>query len=251
MASLLELVETLVRDPAAKAAYSADPDEFLDHHGFGGLEPADLEEALHHAADSFPPTVAAQVDPAAGFDSLVHVDLQELGFDDELRPLDPLDDDPVDTADWNGPRLGDDVDFDAPPGAGGQGADGDAGGGQDAPVDHGDLAADLDGATDAPAAGLDGDVDEVLAPSGGDAPDAFGGDAGTDGDGPGEDELGVDTLVDQPATADWAEDGFDRPGLGPDSDDPWFYNQDEPSFELPEQVDDDIMDDVDDFHHDG
>ena len=128
MASLLELVETLVRDPAAKAAYRADPDEFLDRHGFGGLEPVDLEEALHHAADSFPPTVAAQVDPAAGFDSLVHVDLQELGFDDELRPLDPLDDDPIDAADLNGPRLGDDVDFDAPPGAGGDGEGTDGGG---------------------------------------------------------------------------------------------------------------------------
>ena len=86
MASLLELVEALVRDPQAKAAYRADPDDFLERHGFGGLEPADLEEALHHAADSFPPTFAAQVDPAAGFDSLVQVDLQELGFDDELRP---------------------------------------------------------------------------------------------------------------------------------------------------------------------
>src|SRR5215510_414949 len=111
MASLLELVEALVRDRAAKSAYRADPDDFLDRHGFGGLEPTDFEEALHHAADSFPPTLAAHVDPAAGFDSLVHVDLQELGFDDELRPLDPLDDDVPEVTDWNGPSLGDDVDF--------------------------------------------------------------------------------------------------------------------------------------------
>ena len=50
MASLLELVEALVRDPQAKAAYRADPDDFLGRHGFGELEPSDLEEALHHAA---------------------------------------------------------------------------------------------------------------------------------------------------------------------------------------------------------
>ena len=95
----------------------------------------------------------------------------------------------------------------------------------------------------APAAGLDGDVDEVLAPAGGDA--------GTDGDGPGEDELGVDTLVDQPATADWAGTASTDPVWAPTATIPGSTTRTSRPSSCPNDFDDDIMDDVDDFHHDG
>jgi hypothetical protein len=51
--SILQLVEGLVGDPVAKAAYAADPDGYLERHGFGGLEEADLVEALGQAADTY------------------------------------------------------------------------------------------------------------------------------------------------------------------------------------------------------
>jgi hypothetical protein len=245
MASLLELVEALVRDPQAKAAYRADPDDFLGRHGFGELEPADLEEALHHAADSFPPALAAQVSPSNGLDSLVQVDLQELGYDDDLRPHDPIDDAfDGDTDDWRGPDLGDDVEFDAPlahdgpvhdqtpedthdprsddgdPGDDGD-SDGDGGRllGAEAEFDTADLlgtATDIDRATEPD---RDTDFDD-----GDDAPDGL-----------------VDAVnlgLEPVAEADWGDD------------DPWFYSEREPVLEEPDDFDDDIMDDVDDFHHD-
>jgi hypothetical protein len=235
MASLLDLVEALVRDPAAKAAYRADPDEFLGRHGFDGLEPADFEEALHQAADSFPPTLAAHVDPTQGFDSLVHVDLHELGFDEELRPLDPLDDGP-EPAGWHGPALGDDVAFDAPAGSAGH-HDGPEGPGG---ADSLDAELSVDRPDDrSEQAGADADGDDVdalaAAPAGRD--DSAGRDDDMDGS-------------DQPAVVAWADDPFDRPGLGPDGDDPWFYDQDQPTFVAPDDVDDDLLDDVDDFNRD-
>jgi hypothetical protein len=241
MASLLDLVEALVRDPAAKAAYRADPDEFLDSRGFGELEPADFEEALHQAADSFPPTLAAHVDPTQGFDSLVHVDLQELGFDDELRPLDPLDDGP-EPAGWHGPALGDDVAFDAPAGSAGH-HDGPEGPGGADSLDA-ELSVDRpDGRSDQAAADADdGDVEASAAAA-----------AGRDDTAGRDESAGLDDDVDgsdQPAAAAWADDPFDRPGLGPDGDDPWFYSQDQPTFVAPDDVDDDILDDVDDFNRD-
>ena len=63
MTSLLQLVEELVRDPVAKTAYAADPDVYLDRHGFGDLDAEDIAEALSHVADSFPPLLAAQLTP--------------------------------------------------------------------------------------------------------------------------------------------------------------------------------------------
>ena len=82
MASLLHLVESLARDPQAKAEYQSDPDGYLAQRGHGELQPEDVSEALTHAADTFPPQLAAAVSPDAGLDSVAAVELDELGLDD-------------------------------------------------------------------------------------------------------------------------------------------------------------------------
>ena len=87
MTSLLQLVEELVRDPVAKTAYAADPDVYLDRHGFGDLDAEDIAEALSHVADSFPPLLAAQLTPQDGLTSLAGVDLVDLGLDHSFAPL--------------------------------------------------------------------------------------------------------------------------------------------------------------------
>ena len=80
MTTLLRLFEELAADPAAKARFAAAPDQFLAESGFGALPPEDVAEALDHAADSFPPALAAQVDAESGLQSLAEVDLQQLGL---------------------------------------------------------------------------------------------------------------------------------------------------------------------------
>lgn len=104
MGSLLALVESLVTDPAAKADFATSPDHFLSTRGFGDLDPDDVAETLRHAADTFPPRLAAQVAPAGGLASVAEVDLSTLG----MAAID----------DWAAPaptvssRFDDDVEFD-------------------------------------------------------------------------------------------------------------------------------------------
>jgi hypothetical protein len=81
VSSLLSLVETVIQDPAAKAAFVASPKDFLSHHGFGDLDPADVDDAVMHAADTFPPTVAAQIVGVDGLHAAAHLDLHELGIE--------------------------------------------------------------------------------------------------------------------------------------------------------------------------
>lgn len=90
MATFLALVEGLIGDPSEKAAYQSDPDGYLTRHGFGELDADDVRVALAHSADTFPPRLAATIDPGAGLGQLTDVDLQHLGlsgFDDFVSPL--------------------------------------------------------------------------------------------------------------------------------------------------------------------
>lgn len=76
MTTLLSLVESLARDPQAKADYAAAPDAFLERNGFGTLNPSDVNEAVLHASAALPPTVAAQLNPEDGLASVAEVDPQ-------------------------------------------------------------------------------------------------------------------------------------------------------------------------------
>ena len=76
MTTLLSLVESLARDPQAKADYAAAPDAFLERNGFGTLNPSDVSEAVLHASAALPPTVAAQLNPEGGLASVAEVDPQ-------------------------------------------------------------------------------------------------------------------------------------------------------------------------------
>ena len=108
VSSLLAFVETLLSEPSAKAAFAAAPDDFLARHGFVGLEPEHVAEALHHAADTFPPRLAAEVLPGAGFGGIAEVDLAEIGL---AAPGDfsAMDAGPPG---WPAPLATPDVDFD-------------------------------------------------------------------------------------------------------------------------------------------
>jgi hypothetical protein len=50
--SLLDWIESLFRDPAARAAFAADPQGYADRHGFDNLSSADVHDALCLAADN-------------------------------------------------------------------------------------------------------------------------------------------------------------------------------------------------------
>lgn len=126
MTTLLELVGDLLRVPEAKADYVADPQGFLDDHGFGDLTADDLNEALAHVVDAVPPAIAVHLDVDAGFDQIAALhadavdDLEQSGLQDEALPAGDgsdgfggdveFDRDPQSTAD--GHHGDDDVDQD-------------------------------------------------------------------------------------------------------------------------------------------
>jgi hypothetical protein len=117
--SLLTLVETVIQDPVAKAAYAASPEAFLADHGFGDLDPADIDDAVLHAADTFPPTVAAQIVGVDGLEAAAHVDLHDLGMDslDDWSGLDHAvlhAETPLESAFETPDPFHGDVDFDRP-----------------------------------------------------------------------------------------------------------------------------------------
>lgn len=158
--TLLELVETLARDPEAKAAYEAAPDAYLARNGFGDLTPAEVNEAVRHSADTLPPLVAAQFTPETGLASVAGADPATFDqtftsdYEDDLFGLD--EDSPIfadgelndapDNAPFIAPQdaqpdgqtdLGDDLDFQdvipnqPPPGAAPATPDGDGNGDQE------------------------------------------------------------------------------------------------------------------------
>jgi hypothetical protein len=229
MATFLALVEGLIGDPAEKAAYAADPDNYLSSHGFGELDSEDVRTALSHTADAFPPRLAAVIDPDAGLAPVAQVDLGQLGLSgfDEYAP--PLDDD-----------LG--------------GAEHSGGDGTDDLADHAD-----DGAY-----GLHQDVDIDLDGDGiPDAPDAVGDPAHHADDHAAEavpgheddddDDVDDDDVLDGPAadatpafaTAGPFDDPFADPGLGVDDTAPWMEPQPvDADADLPDEDEEDLLDDA-------
>jgi hypothetical protein len=139
VASLLDLLDSLLRDPMVKASYDADPGRFLSDHGWGDLDDHDLSEALVHVANAEPPGVALHLDPVAGLSSLAEFDpataedpYMELGSDDdaasgddggELDSFDPA-------RDFAPDSTADDAEY--------HGTDGHRQGGTDQAVDEGD-----------------------------------------------------------------------------------------------------------------
>ena len=105
MTTFLEVVELLLTNDDAKADYSADPGGFLNEHGLGALDSADVADAMRFASDSLPLSVATQLDPEAGLDSAAALDMEAGGLSLEREAFDVTDD---------GLDLGQDVDFDTP-----------------------------------------------------------------------------------------------------------------------------------------
>lgn len=80
--TLLDWIQGILRDPAERAAFQADPDDYADRHGFGDLSPADVHDALWLIADNQsaswehgngqvhyppPPPIHQHVDHAGGY----------------------------------------------------------------------------------------------------------------------------------------------------------------------------------------
>ncbi len=76
--SFLRLVEDLLREPTERAAYLADPVGYLPARGFEDFDTADVEMSLQLTADALPPALAARLDPSAGLDTVVSIDIDEL-----------------------------------------------------------------------------------------------------------------------------------------------------------------------------
>ena len=74
----MQLVENLLREPSERAAYLADPSGYLPAHGFGDFTNEDVELSLQLVADAFPPALAERLDPAAGLDTVVAVDIDDV-----------------------------------------------------------------------------------------------------------------------------------------------------------------------------
>lgn len=115
MSTFLQVVELLLTNNNAKAEYANNPSSFLDSHGLGSFDSADVSDAMGHAADALPMSVAVQLDPQQGLDSAAGIDLaaQGLSLDREPIEADDLDDQPIDT-DLDPYGADGDVDFDAP-----------------------------------------------------------------------------------------------------------------------------------------
>lgn len=112
MSTFLEVVELLLSDDDAKSTYAENPDGFLDQHGLGGLDSADVADAMLYASDSLPLPVAARLDADAGLESVAQLDLEANGLTLEREPI-ALDDIAPDDVE---PDVGADVDFDTDPG---------------------------------------------------------------------------------------------------------------------------------------
>ena len=117
-----QLLHTLRTDPEVRRAVRNSPEEYLDRHGWGDLDSADLQEALLLMADAAPHRDAVgwisagdsvgqhEDDPAgalvAALDTLggdvdhLHDDLEPAAFDDPADLDDPIGhDDPADLDD--------------------------------------------------------------------------------------------------------------------------------------------------------
>lgn len=117
MSTFLQVVELLLTNKEAKAEYTNNPSSFLDSHGLGSFDSADVSDAMGHAADALPMSVAVQLDPEQGLDSAAGIDLEAQGLSLDREPIDAEDltDQPVDS-DLDPYGAEGDVDFDAPDG---------------------------------------------------------------------------------------------------------------------------------------
>jgi hypothetical protein len=234
MATFLALIEGLIGDPAEKAAYAADPDNYLSTHGFGDLDDEDIRTALSHSADSFPPRLAAVIDPDAGLAPVADVELGQLGLSsfDEYAP--PLDDD-----------LGGAHELEQGTADDGAAQDGDADD-ERSPELHRDVDIDLDGdgIPDGPAVG-----DDRIAAATDAADDVNRADDDVDDDQPSP--LDLLPVADEPVPAfatasDPFNDPWADPGLHLDDDAPWMDSgPGDGDLEPVDEPDDDILDDVD------
>lgn len=118
MSTFLQVVELLLTNKEAKADYTNNPSSFLDSHGLGSFDSADVSDAMGHAADALPMSVAVQLDPDQGLDSAAGIDLEAQGLSLDREPIeaDDLADQPLDAPDLDPYGAEADVDFDAPDG---------------------------------------------------------------------------------------------------------------------------------------
>jgi hypothetical protein len=66
---LRDLLHDLLFDPPARAAFAADPEQYLGDHGWDGLRGADVESALDALTDELPPDQAARIAPLVADDN--------------------------------------------------------------------------------------------------------------------------------------------------------------------------------------
>jgi hypothetical protein len=120
MSTFLQVVELLLTNDNAKADYANDPSSFLNGHGLGSFDSADVADAMGHAAEALPMSVAVQLDPNQGLDSAAGLDLEAQGLSLDREPIggDEYDDDNITDADLDPYGADADVDFDAPDGDG-------------------------------------------------------------------------------------------------------------------------------------
>jgi len=116
MTPFLQVVELLISDGDAKEAYASDPDGFLDGHGLGRLDSADVADAMRHAGDALPIGVATRLDPNAGLSSAASIDLTADGLSLDREPLGDISMDDLSESDGStdASRFGEDVEFDSP-----------------------------------------------------------------------------------------------------------------------------------------
>jgi hypothetical protein len=250
--SLLDVLRGVMLDPAEQAVYEADPDAYLQQHGYEGVDAADLSEAFGLVADTLPVEQAMAAytgdTPPGGSPLSATMGADTTDFDEPPTVLDDVGvtggptgaDEPDDGADDAGDASDADDDADGSPFSGefgaGERADlpdlgtdtGDApdlsfGLGDDL---GGDLAGDLDPtATTDGAADAHVDLDQQDATAMfGDALDLDDGpDLGSD-DGPGADVSGIDaaddaTDLDDGSILDDAAEYGGPDDLGADTDD--------------------------------
>jgi hypothetical protein len=121
---LRDLLTNLLFDSPARAEFAADPDGFLDEHGWGELEADDIDAALGALTDELPIEHATRLAPAledgtgdasdtavGRLQSAIHVvdDGAEPSLDDPASSVDLLDadDDPTDGIDAADQLAGD------------------------------------------------------------------------------------------------------------------------------------------------
>lgn len=166
--SLLDVLRGVMLDPAEQAVYEADPGAYLQHHGYEGVDAADLSEAFGLVADTLPVEQAMAAytgdTPPEGSPLSATMGADTTDFDEPPAVLDdvgatggPTDaDEPADGAD-------DAADDDAADDAGGSPLSDEFGAGERA--DLPDLGTDADDAPDL-SFGLGEDLGAGLDPAG-------------------------------------------------------------------------------------